>query len=156
MHYICNEHPFAPHLCQWNLWIHCHLNKQTLHSTMDVMQHCPNHHNKWLFPICELNSASFQLHVWTHPPWIVLTNLCTIHGMTRVCSRFEIQRLLSQLLWTLGVTQYWRRCSPHKKKLPTFCANFIFWLNSIPWAMKPFERFECCYLSIHYDSLCYL
>ncbi len=52
MHYICNGHPFAPQLCQWNLWIHHHLDKQALRSTMDTMQCCPNHQNKWLLHIC--------------------------------------------------------------------------------------------------------
>jgi hypothetical protein len=132
MHYICNGHPFVPKLCQWNLWIHRHLDKQTLHSIMDIMQHCPNHHNKWLFHICELNSTSSRLPIWTHPLWIVLTNLCAIHGMTGVCSGFHIWRLLSQFLWMSSVTWQWRGSSLHKRKLPTSCPNLVFWLNSIP------------------------
>jgi hypothetical protein len=55
------------------------------------------------------------------------------------------------LLWMLGVTQHWRGCSPHKRKLPTSCPNLVFWLNSILQAMKPIERFECCYLLIYYN-----
>jgi hypothetical protein len=76
-------------------------------------------------------------------------NLCAIHSMMGVCSRFEIWRLLSQLLWTLGVAQHWRGCSFHKIKLPTFCPNHVFWLNSILQTMEPIERFKCCYLWIY-------
>jgi hypothetical protein len=80
-----------------------------------------------------------------------------IHGMMEVCSRFEIWKLISQLLWMLGVTQHWRGCSPHHKiKLPTFCPNLVFWLNSIPRVMKHVKRFECCYLLIFNDPLCCL
>jgi hypothetical protein len=57
--------------------------------------------------------------------------MCTINGMTRVCNKFEMWKLLSQLLWTQGVTQHWRGCSPHKIKLPTSCPNLIFcWIQS--------------------------
>jgi hypothetical protein len=110
---------------------------------------CPNHHNKWLLHICELNSMSSQLPIWTHPFWILLTNLCAIHGMMGVCSRFHFRTLLSQFLWMLGVTQHCRGCSLHKRKLPTSCPNLVLWLNSIPQAMKPIERFKCCYLCIY-------
>jgi len=68
MHYICNGHAFGPQLCQWNLWIHHHLNKQTLRSIMDIVQGCPNQQNKWLLHICELNFVSSRLPIWTHPP----------------------------------------------------------------------------------------
>jgi hypothetical protein len=101
-----------------------------------------------LFHICESNFVSYLLLVWTHPPWIALTYLCTIHGMMGVCNRFKIWKLLSQLLWTSGVAQHWRGCSPHKKKLAIFCPNHVFWLNSILQAMKLVKRFECCYLWI--------
>jgi hypothetical protein len=100
--------------------------------------------NKWLFHICDSHFVSFQLPVWTHPSWIASTNLCVIHGMMGVCSRFEIQRLHSQLLWTLRIAQHWKGCSPHKRKLLTSCSNLVFWLNSILHAMKLVERFECC------------
>ncbi len=47
MHYICTKHPYALLMCQWKkVQIHCHWDKQTLYSTMDVVQHCPNHQNK--------------------------------------------------------------------------------------------------------------
>jgi hypothetical protein len=147
MHYIGNEHPFVLYLCQLNLWIHRHLDKQTLCSTMNIVQ-CSNHQNKWLFHICESNFVSFWLFVWTHPPWIALTNLCAIHGIMKICSRFKIRRLFSQLICMSSLAQHWRRCSAHKRKLPTSCPNLVSWLNSILWAMKPIERFEWCDLCI--------
>jgi hypothetical protein len=51
--------------------------------------------------------------------------------MTRVCNIFKIW-LLSQLLWTLGVTQYLKECSLHKRKLPTSCPNLIFLVEFNP------------------------
>jgi hypothetical protein len=79
-----------------------------------------------LFHICELNFVSSWLPIWTHPPWIALTNLFAIHGMMGVCSRFKIWRLLSQLLWMIGIAQHWKGCSFHKRKLPTSCPNLVF------------------------------
>ncbi len=74
----------------------------------------------------ECNSLCFANSIYG-----LRTNLCVIHGMTRVCSRFQIQRLLSQLLWTLGVTQHWKGCSPHKKKLSILVQIFFFgWIQS--------------------------
>jgi len=57
------------------------------------------------YSFCESNYASFWLLVWTHRPWIALTNLWIIHGMMGVYNRFEIQRLFSQVLGMSDVAQ---------------------------------------------------
>jgi hypothetical protein len=120
---------------------------QSLCSTMDVMHHCPNHQNKWLFDICESNSTSFWLLVWTHPPWIAITNICAIHDMMGVCNRFEIWRLLSQLLWTLDIAQHWRGCcfikeSCHFSSKSYFLVEFIPSSNQTCWKVKMLLSFN--------------
>jgi hypothetical protein len=88
-----------------------------------------NHQNERNPHITKANFTSFWLLVWTHWPWITLTNLCAIHGMMGFCNRFKIWKLLSQLLRTLSVAQHWKGCLLHIKNLPTSCPNFVFWLN---------------------------
>jgi hypothetical protein len=47
--------------------------------------------------------------------------LWIIHGVMGVYSRFKIRRLLSLLLWMLGVAQHWKGCLVYKRKLFTYC-----------------------------------
>jgi hypothetical protein len=113
---------------------------------MDVMQRYPNHQYKWLFHICESNFESSWLLVWTHPPWIALTNLCAIHDMMGVYSRFEIWRLLSQLLWTLGVAQHWRGCCLIKESCPLLVQILFFgWIQSLrQWNLSKGSNVAIC------------
>ncbi len=146
---MCTRHPCALLMCQWQkLQIHHHWNKQTLHSTMYVVQHCPNHQKTWLLHICERNFASYYKFVWTHQPLIALTNLCTIHGM------METQRLLEQNFYELWVLHNIERDVRVVKNITHFLSNFCFWLSSNHLVMKLVGRFECCYLWIYYNLPC--
>jgi hypothetical protein len=91
MHYICNGHPFVSlkvssktyeYIAIWN-WTNITFNnghQATLSQPLEQM----------VTPYLWIKLCIFQLLIWTHQPWIVLTNnLCMTHGMMGVCSRFK-------------------------------------------------------------------
>jgi hypothetical protein len=143
MHYIYNGHPSLPNCVNGTYeyiatWTSKHYVQQwTLCNVVPTIRTngCSIFANQIS---CPLGYLFGHIHLR-----FFLTNMCAIHSMMGVCSRFEIRRLLSQLLWTPNVAEHWKGCSPHKRKLPTSCPNLVFWLKLIPRAMKHVKRFKC-------------
>ncbi len=94
----------------------------------------------------ESNSVSSWLPIWTHPPWIALTNMCAIYGMMGVCNRFKIWRLLSHFFewWVLhnikGNVRFIKKSCPLLVQI-----LFLGWIQSfMQWKLSKGSNVVIC------------